>query len=206
MTAIPECGTVVCVTSAVSNEGKSVLSASLARTMALSGDRVLIIDCDLRRNGLAGLLKSRPQAGLREVLNGACLVDDAIVRDAVSGVDIIPLAAAKFLPEDVFSDGRMELLLGDMRSRYDFIVLDAPPVLIVDEAARLGRLADKVLLAVRWGSTRWDALRVAVDRLQECRVDLLGIVLTAVNPRMNLALGYRDPHYYQSISTGYHLN
>lgn len=204
--ATPGTGLIVCVTSAVSNEGKSTLSASLARTMALAGDRVLLIDCDLRRNGLAGLLETPPETGLSEVLDGTSSVNEAIVHDAAPGLDVLPLIAPRFTPHDVFGDGAMRKLLDRLRASYGFIIIDAPPVLAVDDAAILAGLADRVLLAVRWGSTRIEALRIAVARLRDAAEGVIGIVLTAVSPRAAAASGYRDEHYYMMTAHGYHLD
>jgi capsular exopolysaccharide synthesis family protein len=204
--ATPGTGLVVCVTSAVSNEGKSTLSASLARTMALAGDKVLLIDCDLRRNGLAGMVTTRPEAGLSEVLDGSRSVVEAIVHDAAPGLDVLPLIEPRFTPHDVFGDGTMRRLLDRLRASYSFIIIDAPPVLAVDDAAILAGLADRVLLAVRWGSTRIEALRIAVSRLRDAAEGVIGIVLTAVSPRAGAAGGYRDAHYYLMTAHGYHLD
>jgi len=100
----------------------------------------------------------------------------------------------------------MRALLDRLRRDYAFVIVDAPPVLVVDDAAILAGLADRVLLAVRWGSTRLEALRIAVTRLRETAAGAIGIVLTAVNPRSATAVGYRDAHYYMMTSHGYHLN
>ncbi|WP_454883799.1 GumC family protein [Sphingomonas oryzagri] len=202
----PGIGQVICITSSVSNESKSVLSASLARAMALSGDRVILIDCDLRRNGLAGLLAVQPIVGLIEVLNGDVHADDAIVSDVAHGLDIMPLTEAQFSPKDMFSGGAMADLLTYLRRHYDFIVMDTPPTLIVDDAVTLATLADKVLLAVRWGTTRMEALRLTIARLRDSGADVFGIVLTGVSEGANLALAHNDPHYYLTTSHGYHRN
>ena len=77
---------------------------------------------------------------------------------------------------------------------------------VVDDAAILAGLADRVLLAVRWGSTRLEAMRIAVTRLREAASGVIGVVLTAVNPRTATAAGYRDAHYYMMTAHGYHLN
>ncbi|MGU3316929.1 GumC family protein [Sphingomonas sp. M6A6_1c] len=198
-------GLVVCVTSAISNEGKSTLSASLARTMALAGDRVLLIDCDLRRNGLAGLLHDKPAAGLAEVLEGGSRFADVLERDVTPGLDVLPLAGTRFTPHDVFGDGRMAGLLERLRGSYDYVIVDAPPVLVVDDAVTIAGLSDAVLLAVRWGSTRIEASLAAVERLREAGIDAIGLVLTAVDPRRTLT-SHPDSQHYLAASSGYHRN
>ncbi len=198
-------GMAVCITSAVSNEGKSTLSASLARTMALAGDRVLLIDCDLRRNGLAGFLHDTPEAGLAELLEGGSRFDDVLERDVTPGLDVLPLAGTRFTPHDVFGDGRMETLLTKLRGDYDFVIVDAPPVLVVDDAVTLAGLSDAVLLAIRWGSTRIEASLAAAERLREAGIDTVGLVLTSVDPRSPLT-SHPDPQHYLAASGDYHRN
>lgn len=196
---------VVCVTSSVSHEGKSTLSASLARTMALAGDRVLLIDCDLRRNGLAELLPDPSEAGLGEVLEGGMRLEDVLMRDAAPGLDVLPLAGPRFTPQDVFGDGRMAQLMARLREDYEYVILDAPPVLIVDDAVTLARLSDTVLLAIRWGSTRVETISAAMERLREAGDQTIELVMTAVESRATFS-SYHDPHYYLSAASGYHVN
>lgn len=198
-------GMVVCVTSSVSHEGKSTLSASLARTMALAGDRVLLVDCDLRRNGLADLLPDAPDAGLGEVLEGGSRYEEVLQRDAAPGLDLLPLAGPRFTPQDMFGDGRMATLLDRLRGEYEYVILDAPPALIVDDAITLAGLSDAVLLTIRWGSTRIEAIAAAMQRLRVAGDRAVGLVMTAVDARPALSSS-RDPHYYLTASSGYHLN
>ncbi len=196
---------VVSITSSVPHEGKSTLSASLARTMALAGDRVLLIDCDLRRNGLADLLPDALEAGLAEVLEGSVELDEAVVRDAAPGLDVLPLAGPRFTPQDVFGDGRMARLMARLREDYEYVILDAPPVLMIDDAVTLARLSDAVLLAIRWGSTRLETISAAMERLREAGDQPIELVMTAVEPRASFS-SYREPHYYLSAASGYHVN
>jgi capsular exopolysaccharide synthesis family protein len=196
---------VVCVTSSVSHEGKSTLSASLARTMALAGDRVLLIDCDLRRNGLAELLPDAPEAGLAEVLEGGMRLDEVLVRDAAPGLDVLPLAGPRFTPQDVFGDGRMAQLMARLREQYEYVIVDTPPVLVVDDAVTLARLSDAVLLAIRWGSTRLETISAAMERLREAGDQPIELVMTAVESRAAFTSS-KDTTYYLSAASGYHVN
>jgi capsular exopolysaccharide synthesis family protein len=198
-------GIVVCITSSVAHEGKSTLSVSLARTMALAGDRVLLVDCDLRRNGLADMLPDEPAAGLGEVLEGGLRYQEVLARDAAPGLDVLPLAGPRFTPQDLFGDGRMAGLLDRLRDDYEYVILDAPPTLIVDDAITLAGLSDAVLLAIRWGSTHLEAIMAAMQRLRETGDRAVGLVMTAVDAKPVLS-ATRDPHYYLATASGYHLN
>ena len=187
---------VVAITSALPSEGKTSCSVSLARTMAMSGERVLLIDCDLRRNSLEGLVSQPSGAGLIEVLMGAAPVEQAVVADAVKGLDLLCIYKATFTPRDLFGDARMAELLAKVRGTYDHVVLDCPPVLAVSDARTLATLADATVMIARWGRTPRSAARAALDLLRRDGVKVLGVVLSMVDKRARNALSAGDPSYY----------
>lgn len=187
---------VVVVTSALPNEGKTVCSVALARTMAMSGERVLLVDCDLRRNSLESLVSTPPAAGLIEVLTGAAPFASAIVPDAVKGLDILCVYKATFTPRDLFGNPRMIELLTELRQHYDHIVLDAPPLLAVSDARTLATLADAVVMIARWSRTPRNAVRAALDLLERDKAPLLGLALSMVDTRARLSMSGSDPSYY----------
>ncbi|RYD94301.1 MAG: chain-length determining protein, partial [Sphingomonadales bacterium] len=137
---------VIALSSSVPREGKTSTAASLARVMAMSGDRVVLVDCDLRRNALADMTPDT-DIGLVEVLRGEAPIDRALVGDArVKGLSILPLAKSVFDPTDLFTDEAIRLLLDALRSRFDSIILDVPPILAVADARKLAMSADAVIL------------------------------------------------------------
>jgi succinoglycan biosynthesis transport protein ExoP len=192
---------VVAITSALPNEGKTVTSVSLARVMAMSGDRVLLIDCDLRRNALEGLLANPPQAGLVEVLSGAASLSDVIVQDKAPGLDVLPLHTAAFTPRDLFGTQAMRDLLLRLRERYDYIVLDGPPIHAVNDARTLATLSDVVLMVAHWGKTPKQAVRGALAYLEHDKAPVAGVILTMVDTRSSLA-GYAGSGSYSPYSAG----
>jgi exopolysaccharide transport family protein len=187
---------VVAITSALPSEGKTVCSVSLARVMAMSGEKVILVDCDLRRNALEGLLATPPEAGLIEVLTGEAKLDDVIVPDSVKGLDLLPLHKAAFTPRDLFGANSMVELLAELRERYDHVVLDGPPVLAVSDARTLAKLADAVLLIAHWNRTPRYAIQAAVARLQRDQARIAGLLLTMVDKRARASMGAGDPGYY----------
>jgi len=187
---------VVVVTSALPNEGKTVCSVALARTMAMSGERVLLIDCDLRRNSLEGLVSDPPGAGLIEVLTGAASLASALVQDAVKGLDILCVYKATFTPRDLFGSARMAELLASLRGDYDHIVLDGPPLLAVSDARTLATLADAVVMVARWGATPRNAVRAGLDLLVRDKAPVVGLVLSMVDTGARRAISGSDPSYY----------
>jgi exopolysaccharide transport family protein len=187
---------VVVITSALPSEGKTVTSVALARTMAMSGEKVLLIDCDLRRNSLESLVTKAPGFGLIEVLTGAAPLSAALVEDTVKGLDILCVYKATFTPRDLFGSARMTELLNELRGQYDHIVLDAPPLLAVSDARTLATLADAVVMIARWGSTPRNAVRAGLDLLARDGAPLIGVVLSMVDTHARRAMSGADPSYY----------
>lgn len=195
---------VIALTSTLPSEGKTVTSVSLARVMAMSGESVILVDCDLRRNALEGLMAVPPSIGLVEVLTGAASLDAAIVKDSVKGLDILPLHKAAFTPRDLFGTKAMVELLNVLRERYDHVVLDCPPLLAVNDARVLASLSDAVLFIARWGKTPRRAIRTALDRLAYDKSNVSGVMLSMVDTRNRLTLGAGDESYYYGHYKGYY--
>ena len=196
-------GKIVMITSALPAEGKTVSSVSLARIMALSGDRTILIDCDLRRNSLRNLTDGADQ-GLVEVLSGAAPLDAVIQKDTATDLDLLPLSGRAFTAQDKFGGGGMAQLLETLRSRYDFIVLDGPPVLAVTDAQTLAPMVDGVILIAKHGKTPEEALRGAVQRLEGASI--VGVVISQVKAGSFATLGPRSSLYYNKAYSGYYVD
>jgi len=171
-----ESGIALLVTSAMPSEGKSTTAVSLARVMSLSGDRVIIIDCDLRRNSLGEL--AQRDRGLVELLANDATLEQVIVADATRGLDILPLSSAQFTPEDLFGRPAMIELVARLRQQYDWVVLDGPPVLAVVDATVLAKLVDRVVIVTRWGKTSKYAVETAIGRLGADAAKIVGVLLS----------------------------
>lgn len=163
---------VVMVTSALPREGKTLLCSALARNAALAGERVLLIDCDLRR----------PAVG-RNIAASAndAFADVTIYRDESSSLDIVLLSAGTGSPQDLFASAKMRNLIAMLRERYDLILLDTPPVLAVSDARVLALVADMTVLAVCWKRTPQALINSAATALRGSGAKLAGAVITQVN-------------------------
>ncbi len=189
-------GLVVSVSSTLPSEGKTTSALALARVMAMSGDRVLLVDGDVRRAGLARTLGLDVSVGIVEVLLGEAMAEDAIIADSVAGLDILPVREPSFTPVDLFSGSVMKVELARLRARYDYIILDTPPLLGVADARTLAKLADGVLVMVRWGSTPIAAVDAALAGLEQDGAAIIGAVLTMVDPASEAMGGaYYSSHY-----------
>ncbi len=172
------------VTSALPGEGKSLLAAGLARNAAEAGQKVLLIDCDMRNPTLASLLDLPPGPGLSDLLLGTMIAGrEPVVRRAPGGFDVITTGATARSAQDLLASGTMEGLLKAVRARYDVIVLDTPPVLAVTDTMLLVRRADAVLMTTRWEQTPQSVVQSAVRLLRNSGALNMFAALTQVDLR-----------------------
>ncbi len=199
-------GTVLAVTSPLAGEGKTTTSVCLGETSSLQGARTIVVDCDLRRRSLQRFVDQGPEAGLVEVVHGDVALDDAVVVDDLTGVHYLPLSHGKLTATDIFGSVAMDALLDQLRSRYDFIILDTAPLLALADARTLASKCDAVILLCNWRKTQEDALKSAIRLLRAAGAPLTGISLTRVDVRKQAAHGYGDSAYYYRESRAYHVS
>lgn len=168
---------VVVLTSAVAGEGKTTTGLDLARALAEAGERVLLVEADLRRPALGAALGLPPGPGLSGVLAGQVAVADAVAPGGVDGLSVLPAGAVPPNPAELLGSPRAAEVVADLRASYGTVLLDAPPLLPVTDAVVASALADGVLLVVRWGRTRRDEVDEAVGMLRQVEAPLLGSVL-----------------------------
>jgi capsular exopolysaccharide synthesis family protein len=174
---------VVAVTSALPGEGKTTTSLCLARVAALSGQRVLLIDCDLRRRSLKEVLEIEPSVGLLQVLAGELNWRQAIYVDDASGMSVLPLSGSGFTPKEIFGAEDMSSLLTDLRGSFDLIILDCAPVLAVAETRVAVAKADCAVVVARWRKTPMRAVRATLQQLNDAGANIRGVALNAVDRR-----------------------
>jgi capsular exopolysaccharide synthesis family protein len=190
---------VIQVTSSVPSEGKTSLALALARVEVASGKKVILVDGDLRRTSIVTKLGlEKGHKGISDLVV-ADEVDyrDYIMRDEKGKVDYIPIGTAEYANAgDIFSSHRMEQIIADLRSKYDLVMIDAPPVMAVADARIIGRLVDKTIFVVRWDSTPPKAAKAAIEQLRRYKTDLAGVVLQQVDLKRYGRLGHGDSGYY----------
>jgi capsular exopolysaccharide synthesis family protein len=195
---------IVLVTSSLPSEGKTVLAASLARSVARSGGKSLLVDCDLRRPNVARLLNVPAEPGILDMFAENSSLDKIIKVDEPSGMHFVPAKSGTPNPQDLLGSQLMRSFLEEMSSRYDLIVLDAPPVLAVSDAIILSHFADTTLFLVRWEKTTRPVMMGAVKALQASGGHVAGVVLSRVNARRHSAYGYGDAAYYYGRYSDYY--
>ena len=198
---------VVCTTSALPSEGKTTMSLSIARVAAMSGTKVLIIDCDTRRRTFNELFKIKPERGLLEVLSGSADWRDVVIQDKLSAAKLLPLREQTAdLPTHAMGSDEFKKLLSEAKQEYELIMLDAPPVLSVAEARTIAANADQVYLVARSGQTKHPALNSAIMQLESKDVGISGIALNCVNVNAPGRLSYGDSLYYKESKEKYYVS
>lgn len=168
---------VIAFTSAMPGEGKTVTSVNLALAAARANNerRILLIDADLRRSQVAGMLGIRGKVGLAELLAGECEVRDVVRRFHATKLAVIPAGNTPEEPTQVLASGRMKQFLQAVRDNFDEVYIDLPPTLPFADAPILAHLADGVLVVVRANVTPTKAVNQAVEQLGGAPI--LGCVL-----------------------------
>lgn len=197
-------GTVITVISALPSEGKTHTAVSLAQICALSGDRTIIVDCDLRRPELARLLIEPAPFGLADVLEGDATLAQAVVRHSGSDLDILPIAAPDMSAKDLVGSPAFAALVEQLRAAYDVVVLDTPPVLAVASSRVIAKAADSVIFLAKWDETPRGAVRSALTVLARDGVQPIGLIFNMVDTRLQSSIGEDDPAYYQRIYAAYY--
>ena len=205
-------GTIV-VTSANPSEGKSTVAANLAVVLAQAGNNVLLVDCDLRRprqstifgrpnhTGLSMLLlEYNPQADASEA--------DAVISNAIQPVSLGAQGSNLWLmasgpippnPSELLGSAKMKVVLAQLSTRYDYVIIDTPPALIVTDPYVISMRADGVILVVSAGSTRHNDVVNSVNRFRELRAPILGAVLNNKSTRTgNYYYNDKKPYYQQN--------
>lgn len=172
---------ILAVTSAMPGDGKSTSAANLAVTLAQQGVRVLLVDADLRKGLLHRIFGMAQEPGLTHVLLGYRSLDDTVqeIGNIDSDIPLHFLASGIFPPNpaELIGSDRMRSLVEDLRSRYEMVIFDAPPLNLVTDAAILGTLMDATILVTRAGVTEKGALQHAAAQLQRVGAPVGGVIL-----------------------------
>lgn len=182
------------VTSGLPQEGKSTTSINLATVMAQRGGRVLLIDADLRRPSVHTVLNLNSDTGLSTVVAGSTTLEDTVLPTVVPDLFVLPAGPLPPSPADLLGSEAMKRLLQRCKAEYDFVVVDAPPVLSVTDAVILSVEVDGVVLVVRAGSSTKHCVRRTRHLVAGVGARILGVVVNAMN------LNAADSYYYYGES------
>jgi capsular exopolysaccharide synthesis family protein len=181
----------VMVTSSTVEEGKSLISSFLSLTIAEnSRQKVLLLDTDLRRPMINVLFKLPLENGLSDLLEGKAKIQDLIKSTPVPELKVITAGKVKGSPTAVLNPTRLHEVFEELKFYFDFIVVDAPPVIPVSDPLIIANDLDGVLMVVRAGSTPREVANRAINLLRNSKIKVLGAVLNNIEEVL--------PYYYSS--------
>ncbi|MCC7161384.1 MAG: polysaccharide biosynthesis tyrosine autokinase [Anaerolineae bacterium] len=185
------------VTSSGPGEGKSTTAANLATTIAQSGKRVILLDCDLRRPSLQNLFNVSNDVGLTDLfLDDAPELDRVLKPTAIPGLRLLTTGTIPPNPSEILDSKRMTDILSALRSQSDMVVIDSSPALLVADASILGSRCSGAILVVDSGKTRIDVARRALNTLKQANVKVLGTVINKLSTRRTAGYNYHYYNYY----------
>ncbi len=176
-------GKVVMFTSAAPHEGKSRISISLARLMARTGRRVIVVDCDWQRPMVHRHFGQRSYPGLADLLNGDVDAEQVVHQDRMTGAHAIFAGNVQRMNDDPQRVERLRPLLRTLAKHYDLVIVDSLPVLSGSEALSIASLVDRVVFVVRWGRTPRQVVLDGLQQISEMHGKISGVVLSQVDPK-----------------------
>ncbi|MGH7828214.1 MAG: GumC family protein [Candidatus Binatia bacterium] len=191
----------ILLTSPCPDEGKTVTTLNLGIALAHGGPKVLIIDADLRKGRCHKLVNVPNQSGLANILTGHLSLEKGIQETAVRNFYLLPRGTLPPNPADLLMSQKMRDVLRELRTSFDFILIDSPPTIAVSDAAVLSAACDGVLLVFHGQKTTIPTARRAVERLENLGAPLLGVILNGIDIRDPDYADYRSyyPSYYASV-------
>jgi capsular exopolysaccharide synthesis family protein len=190
------------VTSSVEGEGKTTLTSNLAVSIAQSDKRVLLIDADLRRPRVNEVFGLSNDVGLVSIIVGQVEIVDAIRKDVVPNLDVITAGPIPPNPADLLTSPRLKDILAVLREKYDFVLVDTPPVLIVSDPSIVAPNVDGLILVLRLTRTARPIVVRAKEFLDTLGVNILGVALNAVDRKDSFSAYYAQ--YGYGYVDGYH--
>ena len=199
---------VIGITSSLPDEGKSTIAASLAQVIGQGGKSVIIIDCDLRNPSLSTALAPNATIGLLEVIFGTHSIEDAIWNDPKTNLVFLPVVKRRPLlhSSEIFATEQMRKLFDQLRSTYDYVIVDLPPLTPVVDVRATSALMDCFILVVEWGRTKIDVAQHALHTAPNVYENLIGVVLNKTDIKsMARYDAYRSDYYSDSHYVHYGL-
>ncbi len=195
---------VIVFASALPKEGKTLVSLSFARLLAHVGQKVMVLDCDLRKPRAHEVFAAPAKPGRVEYLAGKASLEEVTHKDKESPAHLIPAGALAPNPSDLLGSHQMERLLRRLANVYDLVVIDSSPVLAVADVRVLSRLVHKVVFLVRWADTRRDVAMSGLRQLIDAGGDVAGVMLSMVDVKQHSRYGYGGAGYYYGRISKYY--
>ena len=201
--AAQDCKNIV-ITSTMANEGKTNISVNLAQTLSGYDKKVCLVECDLRRPSAHRLiLLSRNTEGLTNVLKGEIELSKAIRKVENSNMSLLLAGSTPPNPSELLASDKMKKVIDELAQEYDYIIYDTPPVLLVTDAATLGKYMDGALLVVSHNKVEKNLVLKAKKNLDSAGVKILGAVYSMYNAKTAETYSRYSSYNYYYYYGGY---
>ena len=196
------------VVSALPNEGKTTVAANIAQLLAHAGHKTLLIDADLRNPSLTKALAPSAEEGVLELLRGRRRLTDLVWSDPVTGLEFLPAVVGARVSHtaDLISSPSMAELLENAKGKFEYVVLDFPPIAPVIDVKAAAHLIDSLVLVVEWGQTSHQAVTEALESVDIVRAKLIGALLNKADSRLLNRLESYKGRYYSNYYGGRRSN
>lgn len=193
---------VIAVTSANPGSGKTFISINLAKVLAIKGKKVLLLDLDVRKGSLSKII-GRPSNGIVDYIAGKATEHEIFMKgvDDTPALDAIGVGTVPPNPSELLSSEKLDKFMSELRERYDYIILDCPPVEIVTDAKVINRLANMTIFVVRAGLLEKDELPTIQDYYDQDRYKNMAILLNATD--IHSGYGYHRYGYHYGYGKNY---
>ena len=198
---------VVTISSPNASEGKSTTAVNVAIAFSQLGSKTLLIDADLRRPSIHKKLHVDNDKGLSSMLVGFCEADDAI-KNINPHFDVLPSGPIPPNPSEILASEALDKIISDLKEKYDYIIIDTPPVNIVSDALLVAPRTDGIVMVVRDYATYHDDFKSAVASVEFAEIRILGVVLNGTakkNGKYKFKSKYRY-RYYKSYGDSAYFN
>ena len=195
----------IMITSRYAGEGKSYITMNLMRSLARLGRRVVVVDTDLRASGIQAEYRLRDEQrtnlGLSEYLSGHCPLESALYQTNIPNAFILPAGHEAPNPLQLLDTDQMQQLMEWLSSRFDYVLVDTPPIGLLSDAVALAKYCDGALLVVSYGQGKRQEIGEAVESIRHTGCQMLGAVLNEVRFRK---LSNRHYYYRSKRYSGYY--
>lgn len=192
---------VIQVCSALQGEGKTTTALNLAAAYAENGKKVIVVDMDFRRAKLHRVFKVENKNGLIDVIAKKIELKDAIKSKEGYSFDLINRGTKTPYPSAILSSSELVKVVEELRTMYDYILIDCPPVLAVSDAIAISKLTDGCIFIVSHKVTEKTAAKEAIKALKANKVNVLGCVVTGLNKKSKDYYNGKYQYYFQSYNS-----
>jgi capsular exopolysaccharide synthesis family protein len=186
----------ILVTSSAPSEGKTMICTNLAGSFALSNKKTLIIDCDLRKPRIHSFFKANRYPGIVDYLFGQVSFDEIVRTSEINGLFYMTAGTIPPNPSEILESQKMKDFLKDIREKYDYILLDSPPVIAVTDSEILARYADATALVVSANTTETELMLRALEIIKQDNINFIGTILNNFVYKSSYGSYYKYYYYY----------